>query len=54
MIEVELARTIAQPGAPPDPSRGRVSRRVKSFPVAPRVDKGQIAIETELLDALRA
>jgi [protein-PII] uridylyltransferase len=38
MIEVELARTLAQPGALPDPSRGRVSRRVKSFPVAPRVE----------------
>ena len=38
MIEVELARTLAQPGPLPDPSRGRVSRRVKSFPIAPRVD----------------
>jgi [protein-PII] uridylyltransferase len=38
MIEVELARTLAQPGPLPAPSRGRVSRRVKSFPIAPRVD----------------
>jgi [protein-PII] uridylyltransferase len=38
MIEVNLSRTLAQPGALPEPSRGRVSRRVKSFPVAPRVD----------------
>ncbi len=38
MVEVELARTLDQAGPLPEPSRGRVSRRVKSFPVAPRVD----------------
>jgi [protein-PII] uridylyltransferase len=37
MVESELARAIAQTGPLPPPSRGRVSRRVKSFPVAPRV-----------------
>jgi [protein-PII] uridylyltransferase len=30
--------TIEEPGPLPEPSRGRVSRRVKSFPIAPRVD----------------
>ncbi len=38
MVEVELDNTIEAPGPLPPPSRGRVSRRVKSFPVAPRVD----------------
>ena len=38
MVEVELARTIETPGALPAPSMGRISRRVKSFPIAPRVD----------------
>ena len=38
LIEAELARTLEQAGALPPPSKGRVSRRVKSFPVAPRVD----------------
>ena len=37
MVESELARAIAQTGPLPPPSRGRVSRRVKSFPIAPRV-----------------
>jgi [protein-PII] uridylyltransferase len=37
MIESELARTITAGGPLPPPSRGRVSRRVKSFPIAPRV-----------------
>jgi [protein-PII] uridylyltransferase len=37
MIESELARTITVGGPLPTPSRGRVSRRVKSFPIAPRV-----------------
>ena len=32
-----LAHAIAQAGPLPAPSRGRVSRRVKSFPIAPRV-----------------
>ena len=38
MVEAELARTIETPGALPAPSMGRISRRVKSFPIAPRVD----------------
>ncbi|NML48343.1 [protein-PII] uridylyltransferase [Ramlibacter sp. G-1-2-2] len=38
MAEAELASTISQAGPLPAPSRGRVSRRVKSFPVTPRVD----------------
>ncbi|MBV8620097.1 MAG: [protein-PII] uridylyltransferase [Curvibacter sp.] len=38
MVQCDLARTIAQAGPLPPPSRGRVSRRVKSFPVAPRID----------------
>jgi [protein-PII] uridylyltransferase len=37
MLETELALTIASAGALPKPSKGRVSRRVKSFPIAPRV-----------------
>ena len=38
MVEAELDRTIQVPGELPAPSMGRISRRVKSFPVAPRVD----------------
>ncbi|MBC7718683.1 MAG: [protein-PII] uridylyltransferase [Chitinophagaceae bacterium] len=38
MVEADLDRTIETPGPLPQPSMGRVSRRVKSFPVAPRVD----------------
>jgi [protein-PII] uridylyltransferase len=46
MVESELSRAIAKAGPLPPPSRGRVSRRVKSFPIAPRVtlrpdEKGQ-------------
>jgi len=46
MIEAELSRVIAMAAPLPAPSRGRVSRRVKSFPVTPRVslkpdEKGQ-------------
>jgi len=37
MVESELQNTVEQAGPLPAPSRGRVSRRVKSFPVAPRV-----------------
>ncbi|MCZ8253880.1 MAG: [protein-PII] uridylyltransferase [Hylemonella sp.] len=37
MVEAELARVIAEGGELPEPSRGRLSRRVKSFPFAPRV-----------------
>ena len=37
MVESGLTQTIAHPQALPTPSKGRVSRRVKSFPIAPRV-----------------
>ena len=37
MVESELARTLDTQAPLPAVSRGRVSRRVKSFPVAPRV-----------------
>ncbi len=37
LLETGLSRTIAKGGPLPTPSKGRVSRRVKSFPVAPRV-----------------
>jgi [protein-PII] uridylyltransferase len=38
MAESELTATLQAAGPLPAPSRGRVSRRVKSFPIAPRVD----------------
>ena len=38
MVESGLAETIAAAGPLPPPSRGRLSRRVKSFPIPPRVD----------------
>ena len=37
MLENDLSKAIASAGPLPVPSRGRVSRRVKSFPIAPRV-----------------
>jgi [protein-PII] uridylyltransferase len=37
MLENGLSQVIAQAGPLPTPTRGRVSRRVKSFPIAPRV-----------------
>ena len=37
MVEADLPRTIETAGPLPLPGRGRVSRRVRSFPVAPRV-----------------
>ena len=37
MVETGLALTIEQQGPLPAPARARVSRRVKSFPVTPRV-----------------
>ena len=47
MIESELSRALADTSPLGPPSRGRVSRRVKSFPIAPRVtlrpdDKAQL------------
>jgi [protein-PII] uridylyltransferase len=38
MVESELTRTLEEQGQLPAPTRGRVSRRVKSFPITPRVD----------------
>lgn len=38
MVESEMQHTLERAGPLPPPSRGRVSRRVKSFPIAPRVD----------------
>jgi [protein-PII] uridylyltransferase len=37
MVESGLAQAIADPQPLPAPSKGRVSRRVKSFPITPRV-----------------
>jgi [protein-PII] uridylyltransferase len=37
MVEAELARYIAEGGPLPEPSRGRLSRRVRSFPFVPRI-----------------
>jgi [protein-PII] uridylyltransferase len=36
-VETQLAEVLAREGALPEPRRGRVSRRVRSFPVVPRV-----------------
>ena len=38
MVEADLDRTIEENKPLPPPGKGRVSRRVKSFPIAPRVD----------------
>jgi [protein-PII] uridylyltransferase len=38
MVEVELSRAIDAGGELPKPGRGRVSRRVKSFPMTPRIE----------------
>ena len=37
LIENQLTLALESQGPLPEPSRGRVSRRVKSFPVTPRV-----------------
>ena len=37
LVENQLAHALASDGPLPEPSRGRVSRRVRSFPVVPRV-----------------
>jgi [protein-PII] uridylyltransferase len=37
LVETQAAQALASEGPLPEPSRGRVSRRVKSFPVVPRV-----------------
>ena len=36
-VETQLALALAATGPLPEPSRGRISRRVRSFPVTPRV-----------------
>jgi [protein-PII] uridylyltransferase len=46
LVETQAAQALASTGPLPAPSRGRVSRRVRSFPVQPRVslrpdEKGQ-------------
>ena len=38
MVEAELIRILQSAGPLPPPGKGRVSRRVKSFPFTPRVD----------------
>ena len=37
MVEAQLAQAVASTGALPAPARGRVSRRVRSFPITPRI-----------------
>ena len=37
LVESQLARALDAQGALPEPSRGRLSRRVRSFPVTPRI-----------------
>ncbi len=37
LIETQLVLALQSDGPLPDPTRGRVSRRVKSFPITPRV-----------------
>ena len=36
-VETQLAAALSTDGPLPEPSRGRISRRVKSFPITPRV-----------------
>ena len=38
MVETGLAGTLAAAGPLPSPSKGRVSRRVRSFPILPRIN----------------
>ncbi len=38
MVETGLTKTLAEAGALPPPSKGRVSRRVRSFPIQPRIN----------------
>jgi [protein-PII] uridylyltransferase len=37
LVETQLTQALQATGALPEPSRGRLSRRVKSFPITPRV-----------------
>ncbi len=36
-VETQLTRALLASGPLPTPARGRISRRVKSFPISPRV-----------------
>jgi [protein-PII] uridylyltransferase len=38
MVQAGLLQALAMPGPLPPPSKGRVSRRVKNFPMVPRID----------------
>ena len=37
LVETQLAHALAATGPLPEPGRGRLSRRVKSFPITPRI-----------------
>jgi [protein-PII] uridylyltransferase len=37
LVETQLAQALAATGPLPEPSKGRISRRVKSFPITPRI-----------------
>jgi [protein-PII] uridylyltransferase len=37
MVEAQLAQAVASTGPLPEPARGRLSRRVRSFPITPRI-----------------
>jgi [protein-PII] uridylyltransferase len=37
LVETQLTAALASAGPLPEPSRGRVSRRVRSFPITPRI-----------------
>jgi len=37
LVETQLAQALVSTGPLPEPNRGRISRRVKSFPITPRV-----------------
>lgn len=37
LVETQLSQALAQEGPLPEPRRGRLSRRVRSFPITPRV-----------------
>jgi [protein-PII] uridylyltransferase len=37
LVETQLAQALQATGALPEPNRGRLSRRVKSFPIMPRI-----------------
>jgi [protein-PII] uridylyltransferase len=37
LVETQLAQALVSSGPLPEPNRGRISRRVKSFPITPRV-----------------